>query len=490
MRAYEHRAIGDAATDGALVNVGGDSPDEHLWLTFGDIVALSGDFFPPDGRAEPDGSSSLFSVGRRPGLNGTRLGTSDEILCALRVMSVDETFVDPRFEKGGRFAGLAFTVGNHRSDLERRVRDRYLALAAVNDDHFVSPGHSDATTGSGYPSAGAAYRHLHRVALDEAWALGRAGGDLTRAMAREAAALHYLTDAFASGHLRTPVAAIRRHWRELYPGFWQRLQTKVAADTARALRELHPAFRIVPARVLHRRTESELRSRTKDYPELAVGDLVARCFHDWDNTHGLHVDGGHVVFGDGRVDAGSTRQLAQAAVRAGIDDVEVAFRLGRTGRVVRRELLHESVREVTGAPSGAFLAESRIPRPADTNPAQNWRAEDIESLWESPVVGCSGTSVGEALSAMLDADGEFIRQLEALGQGLAGTDGVLGLPLVGSWLGDKCCQAYSAGFVAPLTRDPQGAILELVGAEEKETSSRLGEKVRANPSLGCNTKDN
>ena len=484
MRAYEHRAIGDAATDRALVNVGGDSPDEQLWLTFGDVVALSGDFFPPGGPADP-GGSSLFAVGRRPGLHGTRVGTSDEILCALRVMSVDESFVDRRFEEGGQFAGLAFTVGNHRSELERRVRDRYLALAAVNDDHFVSPGRSDARTGSGYRSARAAYRHLHQVALDEASALGRSGGDLTRAMAREAAALHYLTDAFASGHLRTPVAAIRRHWRERYPGFWQHLQTKVAADTAGALRELNPAFRIVPAGALHRRTESELRSRTKDYPELSVGDLVARCFHDWDNTHGLRVGGGHVVFGDGRVDAGSTTQLAGAAVRAGIDDVEVAFALGRAGRVVRGDLLYENVREATSAPAGVFVAESRIPRPADSNPSQNWRADGIDSLWESPVVGSSGTTVGEALSNMLDADGEFIRQLEALGQGLAGTNGILGLPLVGGWLGDKCCQAYSAGFVAPLTRDPQAVILELVGADgSEETSSGLVEKVRANPPVG------
>lgn len=483
MRAHEHRAIGDAATGGALVNLGGDAPDERFWLTFGDVVALSGDFFPPGGRTETEVGPSLFALGRRAGKNGTLLGTRDEILGALKVMSVDESFADPRFEQGGQFAGLALTVGNHRTDVERRVRDRYLALAAVNDDHFVSPGHAHTRTGSGCPSARAAYRHLHRVALDEAWALGRSGGDPTRAMAREAAALHYLTDAFASGHLRTPVAAIRSHWRERYPGFWQRLQTKVASETASALRELSPVLRIVPASALHHRTESELRLRTEHYPQLSVGDLVARCFHDWDNTHGLVVDGGAVVFGDGRVDAGSTRELALAAVGAGIDDVEVAFALGRTGRVEPGQPLYEEVREATGASSGDFRAEARIPRPAESNAAQNWRADDVESLWASPMLGSRGATVGQALAAMLDPDGGFVRQLEALGHGLAGTRGVLRLPVVGRWLGDKCCQAYSAGFVAPLTRDPRAVILDLVGADGtgEATAARLPEHVRAKP---------
>jgi hypothetical protein len=65
-------------------------------------------------------------------------------------------------------------------------------------------------------------------------------------MAREAAAQHYLTDAFAAGHLRTPVTAIRRFWHHRYPDFWHSLQRKVAADTAAALRELTPPARIFP----------------------------------------------------------------------------------------------------------------------------------------------------------------------------------------------------------------------------------------------------
>jgi hypothetical protein len=479
MRSHEHRAIGDAATGGAMVNLGGPAAEEACWLSFGDVVSLSGDFFRP-WRSYDD----LFSLARIPGHGGTRLHTRDELVCALKVAAVDEAFSDPRFSPGGAFGHFAFTPRADRSDVERAVRDRYLSLAAVNDDHFVAPGLSDATTGSGFPSAPAAYRHLHRVALDEAWSLGRERGDLSQAMAREAAAQHYLTDAFASGHLRTPVADIRRYWKRRYPGFWAALQGRVASDTAAALRRLSVAMRLVPDGYLHRRTESELRARTGGYPDLSVGDLVARCFHDWDNTHGLHVEGGGMVFGDGYVEEGITTDLALAAVRAGNDDVEVAFALGSTGADLAGEALYQAVRDLTGAKGPDFVAETRIPVPSAANPTQNWRAPDVETLWDTPMVGASGPTVGDALVAMLEPEGQFVRQLDGLGEGLAGSHGVMGLPVVGPWLSRRCCQAFHRGFVVPLASDPASVLLGLVhesrpvsvlrGDHLGTTRSRLG----------------
>ncbi len=474
MRAHEHRAIGDAATGGAEVNLGGESVEDRFVLSFGDVVALSGDFFRPDGRSmagreqpegtrlDPDGAGRLFSLAGRAGKAGARLDSRDEIVCALKVSTVDEAVVDARFEAGGRFAGFAFSPGANRSDVDRRVRDRYLALAANNDDHFAAPGRSDAATGSGFGSARSAYRHLHQVALDEAWRLGLAGGDLSRAMAREAAAQHYLTDAFAAGHLRTPVASIRRYWKARYPSFWEQLQRKVAAGTAAALRELSVLMRLMPYRFVYRRTLAELTTRTRQYPELSVGDLVARAFHDWDNAHGLDLDAGGAVFGDGHLDEGVTKDLALAGVRAGNDDVEVAFALGAAGRRLRAGALYAKVREATGAGGDTFLAEEMVPRLSADNPAQNWRASDVETLWASPMVGATGTTVGSALIAMLEPGEQFIRQVEALGQGLAGGHGVFAVPLLGGWLSDRCCQAYHDGFVTPLAHDPQGALLGLL----------------------------
>lgn len=474
MKAYEHRSIGDAATGAATVNLGGESSGQRLLLTFGDVVSLSGDFFQPDGSSGPvlprwraaaaaaEGSGRLFRLAGIAGDSGTMVDTLDEIVCALKVSTVDEAVVDPRFEVGGQFAHFRFSAGANRTDIERRVRDRFLALAASNDDHFVSPGVSDAATGSGFPTALSAYHHLHQVALDVASNFGRHGGDISVAMAREAAAQHYLTDAFAAGHLRTPVADIRRYWKERYRHFWEHLQRKVAADTARTLRELSVMMRLVSRQALFRQTLSVLTERTSQYPELSVGDLVARVFHDWDNVNGLTVDGGGVVFGDGHVGEGVTHHLALAAVKAGIDDVEVAFRLGRSDSKLAGEALYARVRDLTGAAGDAFLAEERVPRLSADDRPQNWLAPNVEALWESPMVGTTGTTVGQALVAMMEPDGEFIRQVESLGQGLAGGAGVFALPVVGRWLTGKCCQAYHSGFVAPLADDPRQAVMELV----------------------------
>jgi hypothetical protein len=158
--------------------------------------------------------------------------------------------------------------------------------------------------GTRFASAVRAYRRLHEVALDEACRLGRCRDDESRPMAKEAAAQHYLTDAFAAGHLRTPVTAIRHFWHHRYPQFWQSLQRKVAASA----------------------TASSSRVLAKTWPSPAV--------------------------------------------RAGIDDVEVAYRLGVSGSRLRGEALYRAVRSATGASHDAFRPEIQIPTLSADNPCR------------------------------------------------------------------------------------------------------------------------
>ena len=283
MKSSEHCAVGDAATAGALVDVGGDCAEERCVLSYGDVVALSGDFF--TGSPGP-ASDDLFRLAAIPGKRGTTLGTRDEVVCALKVMAVDGASADARFEPGGEFSDFRFTATAANTEVERRVRDRFLALATANGDHFVAPGRCDTAhchkgpPPSRFESAVVAYHRLHEVALDEACRLGRCRGDESRAMAREAAAQHYLTDAFAAGHLRTPVTAIRHFWDHRYPWFWQSLQRKVAMDTALALRELARPARILPGGFLDRRVHAAVKARTSgfpaDHPRRPVGPSVSR----------------------------------------------------------------------------------------------------------------------------------------------------------------------------------------------------------------------
>lgn len=97
MNGNEHRSIGDEAFGGAHVNLGGESAQERFWLGYGDVMALSGDYFRPEASldvAARDGrdhlAGSLFGQARVPGQAGTRPDTRDEIVCALKVMTVDE----------------------------------------------------------------------------------------------------------------------------------------------------------------------------------------------------------------------------------------------------------------------------------------------------------------------------------------------------------------------------------------------------------------
>ena len=451
MKAHEHRAIGDEATGGALVDLAGGLSDQPLYLRHGDVIALSGDFF----LADPGvGHSGLFQLAAVPGDRGTLPDTWDEIICALKVMAVDEGVTDPRFEESGEFAYFRFSPTAALTDVERRVRDRFLVLAAANTEHFLTPWGAEGDRGS----AASAYRRLHQAALDEAHRLGRLGGDLSGAMAREAAAQHYLTDAFASGHLRTPIAALREFWHDRYPRFWERLKHKIASDTAAALREVARPLRIMPATVLYERTLTAVHLRTQDYPAISLGDLLGRVFHDWDNDHGLVLEDGEMLYGDGHLEEGVGRRSAVAAVKAGNDDVEVAFGLGASGSRLSGEPLYRRVREATSAGGSAFRAESHLPRPSPDNPPLNWRAADVDELWHSPIAGSSGPTVGQAVADVLEPGGEVARRLDCLGQGVVEAFDVVDVPLLRGWLGRKACQAYHRGFIEGLARDPKGSI--------------------------------
>lgn len=50
-------------------------------------------------------------------------------------MAVDGGFVDARFEPGGQFSDFQFTPTAAVTEVERRVRDRFWALAGAKGNH-------------------------------------------------------------------------------------------------------------------------------------------------------------------------------------------------------------------------------------------------------------------------------------------------------------------------------------------------------------------
>jgi hypothetical protein len=450
----EHRSLGEQATRGMVVNIGGTTPDTQFVISHGDVIALSADYFTPE---------DLFRLGPIQGSAGTRVGTRDEIVCALRRYGSN----DPRFKQGGQWE--IFTCS---PDVEKAVTDRFNRLAAVNASHFVAPRGRDAQgqplpTKSGEGTASSAYRQYHERALRMAYDIGRAGtGDLRQAMGMEAAAQHFLTDAFAAGHLTTPIAAIREYWADKYPLFFYNFLNKMALDTAIRMNAQTTNLTTIVGTVqqMYEAIMGQVNRLAASLPRVSAGDLVGKIFHDYDNEMGIAVVGGNRVYGDAFLDKPTpsnaptnvTRPRAEEAIKTGNTDVTTAFNLGRQGGAALADpALHAAVQAASGAPAGTFLPETRIPQPDPALPGQNWQAADFETLWTQPMLGNSGPTVGDQITRSLQPNGEVRKQLDALASEFAVVE------RRGS--GDvRPREAYVEGFVKPLANNPRAGLLGII----------------------------
>ncbi|WP_460416762.1 phospholipase [Pseudomonas sp. microsymbiont 2] len=294
----EHTAIGDNTL--LRYEVGQPGIPAHqsplplpngLTLTYGQVIALGGDFYGLPDRPIADGANDAERIARF-GLAFDSLARlpaakaeAEQILAVMQeeIAAANQAIKDGRqpheaydalgdslsarwnrITGGGSFASDLFPLG------------RYLKLAASNWDHFG-------------PWALLAYQAGHAAALQQALK-ARASGeerDLQMAYAMNAFADHFLTDLFSAGHLRVP--------------------RKALADTV---------------------TPSD------------VGSLISRFMHDEDSKYGLAVRNAEGeqwrAYGDKRyfdsVDVANRRQVGRAVQRSA-DEVFQAFAEGRAPAV-------------------------------------------------------------------------------------------------------------------------------------------------------------
>src|SRR5262245_41633280 len=282
----EHQSLGNNATSNASYDVGG-AADDHFQLTHGDLVALNGDYFlagPGTNTAGGKGQQDdIFHLAGRPGNRGQAAGTRDEVIWALKIIRAN----DARFAQGGPWAQYVFSDA-----VKNAVNERYQRLAAANTTHFAAPRGRDA---SGQPnaspegSAGNSYRSTHETALRMAFQAGQRHERIDRAMAMEAAGQHYLTDAFSTGHLRTPVGSLREYWGSKYPLFWYNLRHKMALDTAVRLNEQsnNPTTWLGTVNQMYEAISGTIEGMATSLPAVTLGDLLSKVFHDTDNANGL-----------------------------------------------------------------------------------------------------------------------------------------------------------------------------------------------------------
>jgi phage gpG-like protein len=455
--APEHKTIGDQATGGMLLNIGGEKPDERFEVTYGDVVALSGDYFD---------YATLTNFAKLPGNLGQKPGTRDEIIYAIYDFnSVIKSWVDPRFQPGGQWADYKFPNPAYGKEVRAKVTERFQKLAAANTLHFPAPRGRDAAgkplpSPAGQGSSLGQYRTMHESSLSIAYKAGAATQTVNEALVVEAAAQHFLSDSFSAGHLRTPIGQIRDYWKGKYPLFWYNLLHKMALDTAVRMNDQDTNLTTILGTVnqMYNGILAEINKISATLPEVTLGDLVAKTFHDFDNERGLDVAGGR-IFGDKSLSnpdpQNVTLKLAIEGVKAGNQDVQEAFRLGQTTPGLKDEDVFKQVRSTTGAPADSYVPETKVPLPAASNPAQNWMAPSFEVLWGLPIVTGSSATVGAQISAAMKPKAEIRQQLDDL---------ALRFPVTDShFTGDlHPRRAYVDGFVAPLAADPRKGILSII----------------------------
>ncbi len=388
----EHKEIGDEATQepsGKKQTVE-LAPGYHV--TYGDMVAMGGDYFESIGQIR-----SLAAV------SGTGAGTREEVEY-VRVVKVH---------------GHKDKIDSFSESAVKAADKRYYTLATGNRSHFLNPEVGDEarspadkadgmyeeqrlqweglmpklTTVTKPLSAGAGYRYNHVQALFEAYFAGLEGKGVESALATEAFSNHYLTDAFAGGHVRTPRVDLTKHWHEKVPMFNYNLKGFIAEELAKAMSGPKgiPSLGLVmrPDVIYHGipgLATGALETVTKQLDakaKITFGDVVAGAVHDYDNEHGVPAEiVGHRVNlkGDSHLGEGDEKEFALDAVRLSKQDVLMAWNAGKAkGDPVELagDLIHD----------GLFAAEELLPQvvpdsklPADEQRVR-WDFDNVTDLF-------------------------------------------------------------------------------------------------------------
>lgn len=300
---------------------------------------------------------------------------------------------------------------------EEAADKRYQELATKNRSHFLNPAEgderrttleksSDLTKKNEPLNAVSGYSHNHYRALEEAFEAGKLGKSIEPALAVEAFGAHYLTDAFAAGHLRTPRASAKEYWHKQLPMFNYNLKGYVTNQIADELEETTYAGVFTEDTVFHNGF-TQVSALIDKLGDITFGDVVSLALHDYDNEKGVMatVEGQSKPFkfqGDGTlgkelkkvkgksgkledkwVDKPGFDQQEQAmldAVKAGKLDILKAWDAG--SRSTAKIDFYNLVDKLTGG-GGMFQAERLLPKP-DLSSQPQWKFPDWEGLFKDP----------------------------------------------------------------------------------------------------------
>jgi len=386
----EHMKIGNQATQGEHGEIQTVQLADDYRITYGEMVAMAGDYF-----------ESIAQMREFAANAGAGAGTREEIEYVRVVKIHDNKDQENSFSKAARSA----------------ADRRYYELAGGNRSHFLNPEIGDENrtiedkgsdliteyrlkwqglfpqiiSGTAPLNAGAGYRKNHFQALYEAYFAGFQGDSVDSALAVEAFGAHYLTDAFAAGHIRTPRASITEHWNQRIPMFNYNLKGFIAERLAERL-EKTIAGGIFTEEAIYKGPlwfEGSLSTVTATLDSkgfITFGDVVSGAVHDYDNERGVEATilGQDVtLYGDSHLGQGAEETFATDAVRLSAQDVAMAWECGKK---------HENPLSLLNVllQDGLFAAEQLLPNPkadSDLPPSEQrikWDYDTVESLLADP----------------------------------------------------------------------------------------------------------
>ena len=303
----EHKSLGEEASKGTIsdINIGTDqAPD---FLSFGEVVALSGDYF-----------GSIEALRTMASTQGGR-----QKIRWVRWWAIDQ-YSNPKVAEPSL-----------PEDQKKELKDQYYTLAGGNISHFSAGGTAKST-----------YKDSHTAALRSAFIAGVNAAnspkkqsvvpDLTFAKTNEAFAQHFLSDMFSGGHVRTERQSIKTWYKTNMPDADAKLIQYMAHIMHRWAASEHNVadfFGQVPS-------ENDLVGTIKQIGGKALaafglGDIVSLAYHNAD-SEGLEVvsdadSSGKVIsggfkwldLGDGKLaTSATTRGMALAAMKDSLAEVD------------------------------------------------------------------------------------------------------------------------------------------------------------------------
>ena len=384
----EHKHLGDEGTRTAQGQARTVEIASGYFVSFGDLTAMAGDYF-----------GSVDEIKRIAVNDGRGAGTREEIEYVRTVHVMGQKNAESSFSQTARDAVMA----------------RYYALAGNNSSHFTEPnGRPERTS---LNNAGN-YRDNHEQAIRQAAAAGAEGRSIDHALLCEGFASHYLTDAYAAGHVRTERISISDWWNPKVPMFWTNLKLFIAEQMAYYINDHATIGNVVSVQLLWEKIRASIES--KGLPTLTFGDLVSGAVHDYDNHFGvgtqhgtlvgdeqLRDHEGHVILkqqGPGAPtrdpQATATENLAIAAVQVSAAEVEQAYQLGTSQTP---EQIIATLRVQDG---DTYAAEALWPQALPdsqqqaTRPA--WQQPDAQTLLAEPSMQRALTLFAQEKASSLD----------------------------------------------------------------------------------------